>query len=50
MQTIGMIGGTGWLSTLEYYRIINQETNKRLGGLNQQRSCFHHSTTQKLIC
>ncbi len=32
MKTIGMIGGTGWLSTLEYYRIINQETNKRLGG------------------
>jgi len=34
MKTIGMIGGTGWLSTVEYYRIINQETNKRLGGLN----------------
>jgi aspartate racemase len=34
MKTIGMVGGTGWLSTVEYYRIINQETNKRLGGLN----------------
>jgi len=34
MKTIGMIGGTGWTSTLEYYRLINQETNKRLGGLN----------------
>jgi aspartate racemase len=37
MKTIGMIGGTGWLSTVEYYRIINQETNKRLGGLNSAR-------------
>ena len=32
-----MVGGTGWTSTLEYYRIINQETNKRLGGLNSAK-------------
>lgn len=37
MKTIGMIGGTGWTSTLEYYRLINQETNKRLGGLNSAK-------------
>ena len=37
MKTIGVIGGTGWLSTLEYYRIINQETNRRLGGLNSAK-------------
>ena len=37
MKTIGVIGGTGWSSTLEYYRIINQETNKRLGGLNSAK-------------
>jgi aspartate racemase len=37
MKTIGMIGGTGWPSTLEYYRIINQETNKRIGGLNSAK-------------
>ena len=37
MKTIGMIGGTGWPSTVEYYRIINQETNKRLGGLNSAK-------------
>jgi aspartate racemase len=34
MKTIGLIGGTGWVSTSEYYKIINEETNKRLGGLN----------------
>lgn len=34
MKTIGMIGGTGWVSTVEYYRLINVITNKRLGGLN----------------
>lgn len=41
-----MIGGTGWTSTLEYYRIINQETNRRLGGLNSAKiilSSFNYS-------
>ncbi len=32
MQTIGLIGGMSWESSAEYYRIINQETNRRLGG------------------
>ncbi|MCW8811802.1 MAG: aspartate/glutamate racemase family protein [Ignavibacteriaceae bacterium] len=51
MKTIGMIGGTGWLSTLEYYRIINQETNKRLGGLNSAKiilSSFNYAEIDKL--
>jgi len=41
-----MIGGAGWPSTLEYYRIINQETNRRLGGLNSAKivlSSFNYS-------
>jgi aspartate racemase len=32
MKTIGLIGGLSWESTAEYYRIINQELNRRLGG------------------
>jgi len=51
MKTIGLIGGTGWLSTLEYYRIINQETNKRLGGLNSAKiflSSFNYAEIDKL--
>ncbi|MBN1340180.1 MAG: amino acid racemase [Bacteroidales bacterium] len=31
MKTIGLIGGLTWESTLEYYRVINREINKRLG-------------------
>lgn len=31
MQTLGLIGGMTWKSTLEYYRIINEEVHKRLG-------------------
>ncbi|MCW3107858.1 MAG: racX [Segetibacter sp.] len=34
MKTIGLIGGTTWLSTVDYYRIINETANKILGGLN----------------
>lgn len=33
MKTIGLVGGTGWISSVEYYRIINEEINKRLGGM-----------------
>jgi len=37
MRTLGLIGGTGWVSTIEYYRLINELTNERLGGLNAAR-------------
>jgi aspartate racemase len=41
MKTIGLIGGTGWISTLEYYRLINMEVNNRLGGLSAARILLH---------
>ncbi|AYQ33463.1 aspartate/glutamate racemase family protein [Runella sp. SP2] len=34
MKKIGLLGGISWTSTLDYYRFINEETNKRLGHLN----------------
>ncbi len=34
MQTIGLIGGMSWESSQEYYRIINEETRRRFGGLH----------------
>jgi aspartate racemase len=34
MKTIGLLGGMSWESSLEYYRIINQEVKRRLGGLH----------------
>lgn len=37
-QTIGLIGGMSWESTAEYYRIINQETKRRLGGHHNAKS------------
>ena len=42
MRIIGMIGGTGWVSTLEYYRLLNEEVNRRLGGL-EAAQCILYS-------
>jgi aspartate racemase len=32
MKTIGIIGGVGWSSSLEYYRIMNEKVQNELGG------------------
>ncbi len=34
MKRIGLIGGMSWESTIPYYKIINEEVNLKLGGLN----------------
>lgn len=34
MKTIGMIGGMSWESTDVYYKLLNQMTRDRLGGLH----------------
>ncbi len=41
MKVIGLIGGMSWESTQEYYRIINEEVNKRLGGLHSARCVIY---------
>lgn len=38
MKTIGLIGGMSWESSIEYYRIINETTRTKLGGLHSARS------------
>ncbi len=37
MKTIGLIGGTTWVSTLDYYRAINEGVNQRLGALHSAK-------------
>lgn len=41
MKTIGIIGGMSWESSLEYYRIINEEVKARLGGLHSASLLMH---------
>ncbi len=37
MQTIGLIGGMSWESSAVYYRDLNLEVRRRLGGLSSPR-------------
>ena len=41
MKTIGLIGGMSWESSIEYYRIINQATREKLGGLHSAKSLMY---------
>ena len=41
MKTIGLIGGTTWHSTVEYYKIINQTIYERLGNKHSARCIIY---------
>ena len=41
MKTLGLIGGTSWASSAEYYRLINEQVNKRLGGHHYARCILY---------
>ena len=34
MKRIGLLGGMSWESSIEYYRLVNEATRDRLGGLH----------------
>src|SRR5687767_15193320 len=34
MKTIGIIGGLSWLSSIEYYRMLNEQVNEKMGGVH----------------
>jgi aspartate racemase len=34
MKILGLVGGISWVSTIDYYRFINEGINAQLGGLN----------------
>jgi len=41
MKIIGLIGGMSWESSAEYYRIINEEVKRRLGGLHSAKCILY---------
>jgi aspartate racemase len=41
MKTIGLIGGMSWESSIEYYRMINEEVKQRLGGVHSAQSLMY---------
>ena len=49
MKTIGLIGGTTWISTIDYYRNINQQVNNLLGGLNSAKILLYSLNFQEFL-
>lgn len=48
MKTIGLIGGMSFESTIEYYKIINSEINKRLNGLHSAKMLIESYDFEKI--
>lgn len=46
MKKIGLIGGLSWQSTVDYYRYVNEVSNKQIGGTNTVE-CIIYSTNLK---
>ena len=41
MRLLGVIGGMGWSASAEYYRLLNEGVEARLGGLHSARVLMH---------
>lgn len=41
MRTIGLLGGMSWVSSIEYYRLLNQQIHDRDGGLHSAPLLLH---------
>ncbi len=48
MKTIGLIGGLSWESSAEYYRIINQTVQARLGCVHSAKIIMHSFDFQEI--
>ena len=48
MKTIGLLGGTSWPSTIEYYRILNVLTQEKLGGFHSANLLLYSNVEKHL--
>lgn len=48
MKKIGLIGGMSWESSLEYYKIINETTKLKLGGLHSAECLMYSVDFQEI--
>ena len=49
MKTLGLIGGMSWVSTIDYYRYINEGINAELGGLNFAQCLIYSFNYQEIV-
>lgn len=48
MKSLGLIGGTTWHSTLEYYRLLNIGVGERLGSRHSAKLLLHNVDFEEL--
>lgn len=41
MKKVGLVGGISWVSTMDYYKLINEGVNRELGGLQAAEIVLH---------
>jgi aspartate racemase len=49
MKTLGLIGGTTWVSTQDYYKHINKEVNRLLGGHNAAKLILYNLNFHEVV-
>lgn len=49
MKTVGLIGGTSWVSTIDYYKYINQMVNEKLGGVSSAKLFLYSLDMEVLL-
>jgi aspartate racemase len=49
MKLLGLIGGMSWDNTIEYYKIINQMVNERLGGWNSAKILLYSVNFEEIL-
>lgn len=49
MKTLGLIGGISWVSTVDYYRYINEGINAKLGELNFAQCLLYSFSYQEIV-
>ncbi|QCI28471.1 aspartate/glutamate racemase family protein [Caminibacter pacificus] len=48
MKTCGIIGGMSWESSAEYYKLINEQINRKLGGLHSAKIILYSVDFQEI--
>jgi aspartate racemase len=49
MKIIGLIGGMSWVSSMEYYRIINETVRDELGGIHSAKCILYSVDIAEVI-
>ncbi len=49
MKLIGLIGGMSWENTIDYYRVINEIVNERLGDWNSAKIILYSVNFQEIL-